>query len=177
MIDLLVFIRSLREGKYPLYIASLRKLICWYFVLDHYNYSRWISVHIYDLLALSQNSPQLHNFFMDGYFTFQKTDRQFLLMGLGQIHEQNNAVMKSMGGATSSLNKVDESSLARWGLCIHGLVTVVSEYQFEENDMNSPHEAQHHHKDFVAFQTRFTTNVKCLETAGISNTCWRSSLF
>ena len=50
---------------------------------------------------------------MDEYFTFQKTDQQFSLMGLDQIHEQNNAVMKGMGGATSSLNKFDESSLAR----------------------------------------------------------------
>ena len=119
IIDVLVFIRSLREGKYPLYIASLPKLIRWYFVLDHYNYTRWLSVYIYDLLALPQNSPQLHKFFMDGYCTFQKTDRQFSLMELDQIHEQNKAVMKDMGGATPSLNKVDESSLARWGLCIH----------------------------------------------------------
>ena len=37
-------------------------------------------------------------------------------MRLDQIHEQNNAVMEAMGGGTSSLNKVDESSLARWGL-------------------------------------------------------------
>ena len=56
---------------------------------------------------------------MEGYFTFQKTDRQFSLMELDQIHEQSKAVMKGMGGATSSLNKVDESSLARWCLCIH----------------------------------------------------------
>ena len=119
IIDVLVFIRSLREGKYPLYIASLRKLIRWYFVLDHYNYTRWLSAYIYDLLALPRNSPQLHKFFMDGYCTFQKTDRQFSLMELDQIHEQNKAVMKGMGGATPSLNKVDESSLARWGLCIH----------------------------------------------------------
>ena len=34
---------------------------------------------------------------MDGYFTFQKTDRQFSLMGLDQIHKQNNAVMEGMG--------------------------------------------------------------------------------
>ena len=40
MIDVLVFIRSLRKGKYSLYIASLRKLIRWYFALDHYNYAR-----------------------------------------------------------------------------------------------------------------------------------------
>ena len=37
----------------------------------------------------------------------------FRFMGLDQIHEQNNSVMKGMGGATPTLNKVDESSLAR----------------------------------------------------------------
>ena len=42
--------------------------------------------------------------------------------------------MKDMGGATSSLHKVDEWLLARWGQ----LASIVSEYEFEENDMNSP---------------------------------------
>ena len=68
-------------------------------------------------------------------------------MGLDQIHEQSSAVIKGMGGATSSLDKVDQSSLARWGLCIHEWASIVSEYKFEENDMNSPHEAQRHHED------------------------------
>ena len=47
-------------------------------------------------------------------------------MGLDRIHEQNNAVMKGVGEATSSLNKADESALARWGLCIHELASIVS---------------------------------------------------
>ena len=106
---------------------------------------------------------------MDGYFIFQKTDCQFSLMGLDQIHEQNNAVMKDMGGATPSLNKVDESSFARWGPCIHELASIVNEYDFEQNDMNSTYEAQRHHEDSVAFQKRFTTDVNCLEKAVISN--------
>ena len=160
MIDLLVLIWSLQEGKYPLCITLLHKLIHWYFALDHYNHTRWLWVHIYDLLALPQNSTQLHNFFMDGYFTFQKTDRQFLLMELDQIHEQNNTVMKSMGGATSSLNKVDESSLARCVFCIH---------EFEENDMNSPYGGQLHHEDSAAFQKCFTIDINCLEKTVVSN--------
>ena len=90
-------------------------------------------------------------------------------MGLDQIHEQSNAVMKDMGGATSSLNKADESSLARWGLCIHELASIASEYKFEENNMNSPHKSQRHHEDSVAFQKCFTTDVNCLEKAVISN--------
>ena len=77
--------------------------------------------------------------------------------------------MKGMGGATLSVNKVDESSLARWGLCIHELASIVNESEFEENDMNSPHEAQRHHEDSVAFQKHFTTYVNCFENAVISN--------
>ena len=126
MIDLFVFTWSLREGKYPLYITSLHKPIRWYFALDHYNYARWLSVHIYDLLAQPQNSYQLHRFFIGGYFTFQKTDHQFLFMEVDQIHEQYNAAMKGLGWVTPSLNKVDESSLAKWGLCIHELASVLS---------------------------------------------------
>ena len=97
MVGFLVFIQSLREGKYPKYIASLHKLIRWCYALDHLNYARWLSFPNYDLLALSQNSQQLHKFFMDGYLTFQKTDHQFSLTGLDQIHEQKNAIMKNMG--------------------------------------------------------------------------------
>ena len=120
------------------------------------------------LLALPQNSLQLHKFSIDGYFTFQKTDRKFSLIGLDQIHEQNNAVIKGIGRATSSLNKVDESSLARWGLCIHELASIVNEYEFQESDINSPHEAQRHHEESVTFQKRLTTDVNCLEKALIS---------
>ena len=35
--------------------------------------------------------------------------------------------------------------------------------------MNSPHEAQRHHEDSVAFQKRFTTDVNCLEKVVMSN--------
>ena len=71
-----------RVNKYPLYIALLYKRTHWHFALDHYNYSRWLSVQMYGLLSLPQNSPQLHKFSLDGYFTFQKIDGKFLYMVL-----------------------------------------------------------------------------------------------
>ena len=39
-------------------------------------------------------------------------------MGIDQAHEQNNAVIKGMGGATSVLNKDDKTGLAR-GSCAY----------------------------------------------------------
>ena len=38
-------------------------------------------------------------------------------MGIDQEHEQNKAVTQGMDGATSLVNKDDESRLARWELC------------------------------------------------------------
>ena len=68
----LIFLRSLREGNYPLYIASLRKVIRWYFALDHYNYAKWIVVHIYDLLALPQKLTTTAQIFHGWVLHFSK---------------------------------------------------------------------------------------------------------
>ena len=40
----------------------------------------------------------------------------FRFMGLDQIHEQNNSVMKGMGGATPTLNKVGVFPSMNWYL-------------------------------------------------------------
>ena len=168
MIDVLVFIRSIREGKFLLYVTILRKLIRWTFALDHYNYARWLSVHIYDLLALPQYSPQLYDSFIEGHFTFKKSERNFSLMGLDQVHEQNNAVMKGMGGVSSLLTREDESAVAKWGLCVHELASIVQDFEFdEENDFGA--DPEKHHEDTLAFQKRFSSDVGRLEKAIITN--------
>ena len=109
MMDTLVLIRSILEGNFLLYQVTLRKLVRWYFALDKFNYARWIAVQLYDFLVLPQYSPELYESFLQGYFTFQKTPTQFSLMGLDQIHEQNNDIIKGTGGAVPYLNKEDES--------------------------------------------------------------------
>ena len=50
-IDYLIFIRSLREGNFLLFVNILKSLVKWFFIFDQYNYSRWISVHLQDLLT------------------------------------------------------------------------------------------------------------------------------
>ena len=55
-LTVLVFVRSIRTGDYQLYVQSLTKLVSWFFSLDHFNYSRWISVHLPCILRSMQNS-------------------------------------------------------------------------------------------------------------------------
>ena len=73
----LVFIRSIREGMFQVYIESLISLCKWYFALDHIHYSRWCIVQCFDLMLLETLCPDVHKEFMAGIFTFEKTNSNF----------------------------------------------------------------------------------------------------
>ena len=45
---LLLYVRSIREGNFQLYVESLAKITPWMFALDHVHYSRWLPVHIHE---------------------------------------------------------------------------------------------------------------------------------
>ena len=56
----LQFLRSQRQQNFVPNVESLGKIIPWMFALDHYNYARWMTVHVRDLLTLEVNSPTTH---------------------------------------------------------------------------------------------------------------------
>jgi len=66
----------------------------WFFSLDHYNYLRWISVHLRDMVNLSHLHQKVYEGFMASHFTVQKKK-----IAIDQADEQNNAVVKGDGGA------------------------------------------------------------------------------
>ena len=87
----------------------------YYFALDYYNYARWVSIHLVDCKALKFTAPNVFTSFMDGCFTFQKMNTEFLRIPLDQVHKQNNANIKGVAGATHLVNRTDEAGLIRWG--------------------------------------------------------------
>ena len=80
------------------YIESMVELMPWFFALDHTNYARWLSVHIRDMLSLSQTHPDVYDSFCAGAFVAHKTHKAFSAMALDQAHEQVNALVKGDGG-------------------------------------------------------------------------------
>ena len=109
----LIFVRSIREGNFSMYVSSLKQVVKWYYACDHYHYARWVTVHLYNLVNSPTTSLYLYKCFSDTYFNFQKSNKKFSLMRINQAHEQNNAAIMGMGGAKSVRNKDDESGLAR----------------------------------------------------------------
>ena len=83
-------------------------------------------------------------------------------MSLDQLHEQNNKYIKSVSGATSLINRQDESALVRWELCGPELCRMIQD--FEGNDVISPDESpqQKHHKDNPTLKKDFRNDTAML---------------
>ena len=86
-IKLLFYVHSIFEGNSKLYVEVMYKLLSWYFIYDHYNYARWLTIHWFDLYTIQTKYPDVYDFLSKGNFSFQKPERQFLRMGLDQIHK------------------------------------------------------------------------------------------
>ena len=128
-IHILIFIRALRVSNFELFVVSLKSLMKWFFSLDHYNYARWLSVHFFDLLSVENSLPDTYQNFKDRHFSFQKPNREFSSIAVDQIHEQNNAVLKSVAGVKHILNRQDESAIPRWELCSHDLAEYLKDFE------------------------------------------------
>ncbi len=152
---MLLFIRSIREGNFQLYMESLTAIVPWMFALDHTHYSRWLSVHIRDMVSLKEKHPAIFTELCAGNFSVNKTGNKFSAMALDQCHEQNNATVKESGGAIGLLT--NPSALRRWMVAGPEIARMVSE--FEEK----PEATQHlHHEQHQRVQETFLKEVKSL---------------
>ena len=164
-INILIFVRSIREGNFKLYVEVIRKLMKWYFILDRYNYARWLSVHLFDLMTMEVRYPDVYDSMVSGCFSFQKTNHEFSRMALDQVHEQNNRTIKASGGATNLVNKADDSALIRWETCGPDIARLITEFEDSmQNEVipNCTSTFEKHHEDNASFQETFARDVKTL---------------
>ena len=53
------FVRFIRSGNFPPCTQSLTKLVRWFVNYDHYQYARWVSVHLRGMMSLSPLQPYM----------------------------------------------------------------------------------------------------------------------
>ena len=172
-LTLLVFVRSIRTGDFELYVQSLTKLVPWFFSLDHFNYSRWISVHLRDMVTLSHLHPQIYDNFLKGYFTVQKTNHSFSKIAIDQAHEQNNAVVKDDGGAVGLTES--PAALQRWMVSGPEMARLVNEFEASIIRAETSVDIRHH-EERSGVQNAFLRDVKALKTSfdEYGNPFWRA---
>ena len=109
--------------------------------------------------------PDIYENFNKGFFTFRKSENQFSQMTFDQVHKQNNRTIKSCGGATDLVNKIEESALTQWETCDPEVARVINEFEepmklemLEDDDSN----LHLYHEDSAAYRKRFSKDVKTL---------------
>ena len=84
-IEILVFVRSTREGNFHLYVQSWRNLLKWLFALDHANCETWLTTHLLDFISLPTTHSDVYQQIFKGFFSFAKTKCPFLQPNIVRI--------------------------------------------------------------------------------------------
>ena len=157
----LIYVRSLREADFAMYLDALTELVPWFYALDHTNYARWIPVHLRDVAELPKKHPDIYREFSAGHFTVQKTKRVFSAIPIDQAHEQNNACVKGDGGAVGLTD--NPSALRRWMVAGPEVARVIGEFENADLHWNTRVDTRHHDQA-ASVQISFAKDVRSLVT-------------
>ena len=158
---MLLYVRSIREGNFQLYLESLAKIVPWMFALDHTHYARWLPVHIRDMSSLAERHPAILAEFCVGKFVVHKTQNKFSAMAIDQCHEQNNAMVKESAGGAIGL-MTNPGALRRWMVAGPEVARMVTEFEsLQPHDQRSRKDHRHHDQN-PGIQTKFLKEVKSL---------------
>ena len=159
-LSVLACVRSFRLGNFDLYITSLQDLMYLFFALDHQNYSRWLSVHINDILSFDSNSLSL----CKANWTLRKTNKRFSNLPLDQIHEQQNAIIKGKGGVVGLTQ--NPSALKRWMISGPELAQIIDDNEFvtfpSTCDYDDDDTIHYHHSETLAEQSLMQRKTNAL---------------
>ena len=158
-LEIMIYVRSLREGDFKLYVDALTKIAPWFFALGHTNYARWIPVHLRDMVALEDKHPDVFAEFMAGNFTVKKTPHAFSALAIDQAHEQNNASVKGDGGAVGLTE--NPAAFRRWMVLGPEMARVIAEFQ-ATSDKRTKKTDFKHHEQTKHKQLAFARDVKSL---------------
>ena len=131
---MLLYVRAIRECNFQLYVKSLTKVVSWMFALDRTLYSRWLPVHIRDMMLLSQKHPDVLEEVRAEKFLVHKTDNIFSAMAIDQCHEQNNVIIKGSGGVVCLTD--NPPALRRWIVAGPEVAIMIAEF---EDDQDQDH--------------------------------------
>ena len=155
----LVYVRSLRQASFVMYLAALTELVPWFHALDHTAYARWIPVHLRDMAVLPMKHPGVAREFGAGNFTERKTKNVFSSIPIDQAHEQNNALIKGDGGAVGLTD--NPSALLRWMIAGPEVARAIEELGVGHQHWGRREDTRHRDQT-PSVQTSFAKYVRSL---------------
>ena len=125
-----------------MYLDALTEQVPWFVALDHTNYAHWIPFHLRDITELRTKHPDVARELNAGNFTIHKTNQVFSAIPSDQGHEQNNACIKSDGGAVGLTD--NPSALQRWLVAGPEVAALIKDFEDAHQLMGRRDEVLHH---------------------------------
>lgn len=153
---ILTFIRAHRERNFALYVECLEALMFLFFALDHYNYSRWVSVHLRDMKSLPASIKEE----FQKHWVVTKTSHRFSALPIDQTHEQENAKVKSKGGIIGLTE--NPIALQRWMISGPEQARLLTEFESQYLESEDPEVNFRHHEEGLSTQQSYKKQVTSL---------------
>ena len=103
-------VRAEREGDWSAHLMYSSKMLPYFSITNHTNYSRWMPVYILDMLELP---PEIKSAFEKGEFSIRQTSGSFNDIWSDLATEKNNITdSNGSGGIVGITNQ--KSALVRW---------------------------------------------------------------
>lgn len=140
------FVRSLREGDFLLYVQVIDEVCDYAFMFNQTHYSRWLPIHVKDMVELEWKHPEVYEEFMKGNFVIQKSRKKFSLISKDHIHEQTTKVMKSDGGISNIYDNPD--TMVDHILALPEKLRAIAEFEEAAEIMSTLPDLGHHQESY-----------------------------
>jgi len=144
--------------KIHLFVEVLEKLAPWFFALDHVNYARWLPIFIRDMKSLPDEVKD--DFHRNWVIT--KTNKKFSSIPIDQAHEQNNAIVKGLGGVVG----LTENPIAfrRWMVAGPEMSSLIRDFERDSLELDDGDDeiSYAHHEQGMSTQLAFQKQVLSL---------------
>ena len=152
------FVRSARTGDFELFVQCLDEIADWCHALDQTHYSRWLPIHVKDLVELPKKHPEIFREFMRGKFVVQRDTKRYSQMAKDQSHEQTVKLVKSDTGIGNIFDRKD--TMDTHIMALPEKLKAITQFEEFTDISSDASENTNHHEESVAFQKRFFTDVK-----------------
>ena len=153
---ILIVIKAYRQNEFNLYVETLERVVGFLFSLNHYNYARWISIHIRDMKSLSKH---IRDDFKKQW-AVNKTKHRFSALSIDNVHEQLNAKVKGKGEIIGLTDK--PYALQRWLISGPEMAHVVEEFELQYMSPEEDKSILHHHAEGHEEQNNYRQQVQKL---------------
>ena len=157
---LFMFVRSLWEAYFRLFISCLSSICTWMFALDHVHYARWLPVFINNLSFLRDKNNLVFDAFLNDFFTVLKSERPFSNIATEQTHEQNSKLVKIDDSAVGILD--NEAALLKWAVA-----SPIISQNLQDQEPSNPKEKDilKHHENTKSFEEKFKKDKEAFQNA------------